>query len=79
MDFLIPSSAGHDCYATPRTITLQDCKRLCLINPTCVGFSRRKNVDDGDVSGECWFKNNVMVDQLWNHTDWHTFIFNTNS
>lgn len=50
------------------------CEYLCLIDATCVGFARLKNVTD-DAKGDCLLETNVTENRIWNHTDWHTFIF----
>lgn len=75
-DFLIWSSAGHDCQGNPYTGDLPACQIVCLIDPTCVGFSRRKNVVDNDPNGKCWLKNDIQQSRSHNDGTWHTLAFN---
>ena len=75
-NFVIMSSYGQDCRGTPHTGNLTTCQLFCLSDPTCVGFSRKKNVADNDSNSQCYLKHNIQQNQSPNNAIWHTFAFN---
>ncbi|CAF4266616.1 unnamed protein product [Adineta steineri] len=78
-DILILTGAGHDCTGNPYYGNLTQCQMFCLRDPTCVGFSREKNLTDSNILAECFLKNNIQLDQTYNSTVWETIVFNSTS
>ena len=78
-DMYILNSAGQDCVGNPYTGSLTSCQQSCLVDATCMGFARQKNVTDTDSTGQCWLKNNILLNQIPNDPVWHTVVFNTTS
>jgi len=63
-----------DLAGNPAVGTLDHCKATCGNNLNCVGFTRRKRVDDIAV-GECWYKSNIADAHVVNFDpDWHTYV-----
>lgn len=75
-DFLIWSSFNQDCPGNPRYGDLRTCQQWCLEDATCVGFSREKDVSDGENLAECYLKTNVKLNQAFGNPTWHTIVFN---
>ncbi|CAF1427324.1 unnamed protein product [Adineta steineri] len=77
-DFVVLTSAGYDCTGNPYNGDLIQCERFCLTDPTCVGFSRGRNVLD-TTSGDCYLKNNIQFNRTYNYLTWQTVILNMTS
>jgi hypothetical protein len=75
-NFLIKNSIGQDCEKNPIKGEKFNCMLECFIDTTCVAFSRQKSVGDDDITGECWLKTNITVNQTPNDPEWHTIILN---
>jgi len=75
-DFFIKNSNGQDCKKNPIKSDVTGCMIECLIDATCVGYSRQKNIDAYDRTGICWLKTNITVNQIPDHPEWYTAVFN---
>ncbi|CAF1204641.1 unnamed protein product [Adineta steineri] len=78
-DFFIVSFIGQDCEGNPVIGNKYHCIQECFRDITCAGFTRNKNITDNDQSGKCWLKNNITTNQIFNNSEWHTFVINTKS
>ncbi|CAF1444380.1 unnamed protein product [Adineta ricciae] len=77
VNFYIYSSSSVDCNGNPYTGDLPFCKKACLTDITCVGFSRAKNALDTDSTADCYLKRNITVSRIYNDTTWQSVIFNS--
>ncbi|CAF1260840.1 unnamed protein product [Adineta steineri] len=78
-DFFIANFIGQDCEGNPVIGNKYHCIQECFRDITCAGFTKNKNITDHDQSGECWLKNNITTNQIFNNSEWHTFVINTKS
>jgi hypothetical protein len=78
-NFFIKNSIGQDCEKNLRAGSLDFCMIQCVLDATCMGFSRQKNIEDDDKKGECWLKTNITVNQTPDDPEWHTIFVNATS
>ncbi|CAF0901160.1 unnamed protein product [Adineta steineri] len=77
-DFFIKNSTEQDLEKKPVFGIVSHCAKRCFEQLMCVGFARNKNIAD-DANGECWLKNNITVNRIYNHPEWHAFVLNITS
>ncbi|CAF0763017.1 unnamed protein product [Adineta steineri] len=74
-DFFIENSIGQDLEEKPLFTDVRYCAKACFERLNCTGFVRNKNIAV-DANGECWLKNNITINRIVSHPEWHTFVLN---
>ena len=75
-DYVVYTTSTSDLPNQPIFKTLEDCKKECSNNNTCVRFSRSKSANDNDIS-DCYLKKDITNNpKSYNDWAWQTFTKN---